>query len=67
MKQADLREMFKKASKSICTSTIVVPPDPSSPTPSTSSATKIPENTEEEPDDPQPADEEDIQMEYSCA
>jgi hypothetical protein len=28
MKQADLWDMFKKDSKSICTSTLVVPPDP---------------------------------------
>jgi hypothetical protein len=33
--------------------------------PSTSSAMKNPENTEEDPDDPEPADEGDIQMEYS--
>jgi hypothetical protein len=34
MKQADLRDMFKKGSKSVCTSTVVVSPDPLSPTPS---------------------------------
>jgi hypothetical protein len=33
--------------------------------PSTSSTVKTPENTEEDLDDPQPADEEDIQVEYS--
>jgi len=33
--------------------------------PSTSYALKTPENTEEGLDDPQPAEEEDIQMEYS--
>jgi hypothetical protein len=32
LKQADLTNMFKKASKSVHTSTIVVPPDPLSPT-----------------------------------
>jgi len=37
---------------------------PLSPTP-TSSAVKTPENTEEDPDEPQPADEGDIQVEYS--
>jgi hypothetical protein len=31
----------------------------------TSSAMKIPENTEEDPDEPEPADEGDIQMEYT--
>jgi hypothetical protein len=36
-----------------------------SPTPSTFSEVKTPENTEEDPDDPEPADEGDIQMEYS--
>jgi hypothetical protein len=65
MKQADLKDMFKKASRSVCTSTTVVSPDPLSPTPSTSSATKIPEHTEEDPDDPELADAGDIQMEYS--
>jgi len=58
--------MFKKASKSICTSTVVVFPDPLSPTPSNLSAIKTPENTEEDPNAPQPAAEGDIQMEYSC-
>jgi hypothetical protein len=57
MKQAALRE---KASESDCTSTVVISPDPLSPTPSTSSAMKTPENTEEEPDDPEPSDEGDI-------
>jgi len=41
--------------------------DPLSPIPPTSSATKTPENTEEDPDDSEPADEGDIQMEYSFA
>ena len=59
MKQAALRGMVKNASKSVCTSTTVVSPDPLSPTPSTSSAMKTPEKTEE---DPEPADERDIQM-----
>jgi hypothetical protein len=63
MKQADIRDMFKKASKSVCTSTIVVSPDPLSPTPSNSSATKTPENTKEDPDNPEQADKGYIQME----
>jgi hypothetical protein len=50
----------------VCTSTIVVHPDLLSPTPSTSSAMKTPENTEEDPDGHEPADERDIQMEYLC-
>jgi hypothetical protein len=33
--------------------------------PSTSSALKTPENTEEHPNDSEPADERDIQMEYA--
>jgi hypothetical protein len=57
--------MFKKASKSGCTSTIMVSPDPWSHTPSTSSAMKMPENAEKDPDDIKPADKGDIQMEYS--
>ena len=48
--------MFKKASKSVCTSTIVVFPDPLSPAPSNSSTMRTPENTEEEPDEPEQAD-----------
>ena len=55
MKQADLRNIFRKASKIICKSTIVVSPDPLSPTPSTSSAIKTPENIEENLDDFEPA------------
>jgi hypothetical protein len=65
VKQADLKEMFKKASKSVCISTVVLSPDPLSPASSTSSAVKTPESTEEDSDDPEPADEGDIQMDYS--
>jgi hypothetical protein len=60
MKGSDLRDMVKVASKSICTSTVAVSPDPLSPTLSTFPAIKTPENTEEDPDNPEPADEEDI-------
>jgi len=42
----------------------VVSPDLLSPTPSASSAMKIPENTEVNPDDCQPADLGDIQIKY---
>jgi hypothetical protein len=62
VKQSDLKDMFKNASKSICTSTIVVYHDPLSPSPSTSSAMKTPEKTEE---GPEPAEERDMQVEYS--
>ena len=34
-------------------------------TPSTSSAMRTPENKEEDPDDPEPADKEDISNDYS--
>jgi hypothetical protein len=64
VKQANLRDMFKNVSKSVCTSTIVIPPDHLSPAWSTSLVMKSPENTEEDPDDPEPADG-DIQMECS--
>jgi hypothetical protein len=47
--------------KTVCVSTVVVPPDPLSPTP-TYSAMKTPENTENEPDGSEPADEGDIKM-----
>jgi hypothetical protein len=47
MKEADLRHIIKKASKIVCTSTIVVSPHLLSPTPSASSAMKTPENAED--------------------
>jgi hypothetical protein len=40
----------------------VVSPEPLSAIPSTSSAMKTPGNKEEDPDDPEPADEGDIKM-----
>jgi hypothetical protein len=43
----------------------VVSPDPLSPAPSIYSAIKTLENTEEDPDDGEPADEGDICVEYS--
>jgi hypothetical protein len=43
----------------------VVSSDHLSPTPSTSAVIKTPKNTEENPGDPEAADEGDIQMEYS--
>jgi len=66
MKQADSRDMFKKVSKSVCTLTVVVIPDPLFPAPLTSSAMKTPENKEEDHDDPEPAGKGDNQTEYSC-
>ena len=65
MKQADLRGMFKKASKSVCISTTVTHSDPLSTKPSDSSPMKNPENTEEAPDDSEPGDQSNIKMEYS--
>jgi hypothetical protein len=55
IKQSDLRDMFRKASRSAHISVTVVSSDPFSSTPSASSAMQTPENTEEEPDDPKPA------------
>jgi hypothetical protein len=52
--------MFKEASKSASTSPIVV-----APTSSTFPAIKTPENTEDDPDDPNSEDEGDTQMEYT--
>jgi hypothetical protein len=57
--------MFKKVSKRIYRSTVVVSPDPLSPTIPTYSAMNISENTEEHADDLEPAHEGDTQMEYS--
>jgi hypothetical protein len=65
LKQADVRDMFRKASKSVCASVTGVSPDPLYPTPATSSAMKTPENTERGPYDPELADGGDIQMECS--
>jgi len=58
--------MLKKVSNRDYTSTIVVSPDHLSCGPSTSSGMKTTANTEEDPDDPEPADEGDIQMKDSC-
>jgi hypothetical protein len=58
-----LRDILKKASKSFCASNVVLFPKPWSPTPPT--PMKIPEKTEEDPGDPEPADEVDFQIFYS--
>ena len=49
MKQTDIRDLFKKASKSVCI--VVVHPDLLFLAPSTSSAMKTPGNIEEDSDD----------------
>jgi hypothetical protein len=46
VKETDLREILRKASKNVCTSTVAVSPDHLSPAPSTSTAVKTPEHTE---------------------
>jgi hypothetical protein len=57
MKKAHLRDMLKKAHKSVCTSAAVVSPDtPLSPTASASLVMKTPENTQEDPDNPELAE-----------
>jgi len=56
VKQADLRDMFKKSSKSVSTPANVISPDPLSSTPSASSPMKTPKNTEETLMIPEPAD-----------
>jgi hypothetical protein len=63
MKQADLGDMFKKASKSACTSTVVVSPDIVSYSISFLSCEGSRKH-KEDPDVPEPADG-DIQMECS--
>jgi hypothetical protein len=50
LKKTDLRDIFTKASKTVHTCNILVSPDPLFLTAATSSALKIPENTEEGPD-----------------
>jgi hypothetical protein len=61
MKQAYLTDMFRKASKRVCTSTIIVSPVSCS----NCFSYEDPENTKEDPDNPKQADEGDIQTEYS--
>jgi hypothetical protein len=56
--------MYKNASRSVCTSIVMVFLHPFSPTLLTSSAVRTPENTDEGSVDAEPADEGDIQMEY---
>ena len=63
MEQADLRDMFTKASRCASTSTIVLSLDPLSPAPSTNSVMKTAENTEEDPCDTHTVDEGDNQIE----
>jgi len=48
--------VFKKTSRSVCTSAVVISPDPLCYTPLTSSAVKTPENIKQDPDDPESAD-----------
>jgi hypothetical protein len=57
--------MFRKSSKSVSRSIVTVSPDPLSLTPSSTSTIKTPENIEEDPGDPESADEGDIQRQYS--
>jgi len=61
VKQADLRDIFKKAFKSVCTSTIAVFLDLLSPS-ATSSAIKTTGGAEEDPIGLESADKWDIQM-----
>ena len=62
MKQAVLTDMYKKASENDCTATDEVTADRWFPTPSTAPGVKTPADIE--PDDPESADEVEIQMEY---
>jgi hypothetical protein len=57
LKHANLRDMFTKTLKCVCASTSVVSPVSLSPTPSSSSGVKTPENTEKDLVDPETADE----------
>ena len=66
MTQADLRDLFMKASKSVWMSAVMVSSDPLSRAPTISLAMKATENTEKDPDGPESADEGDILMEYCC-
>jgi hypothetical protein len=63
VEQVDLRDVFKKASKRVCTSAVVVSHDPLSRTPSTS-VVKSAANIEVDPDDHEPTDGGAIWVEY---
>jgi hypothetical protein len=65
VKQAGFRDVVRNAFKSVFISTVVVHPDHLSLTRSAFPVVKMPENTEEDFDDPEPADEGDIQTECS--
>jgi len=67
MKQADLRNLSKKTSKSVCTSILMVSADLLYPTPSTSSAMKTPDDAEEDPDAPEQADGFIVQPKYGSS
>ena len=62
MNEESLWDVFKKAFERVCTSTLVVIPDPLSPLPPTSAATRTPEGTEE---DPIPTDKGGVHTDYS--
>ena len=63
MEQVDLRDVFKKASKCVCTSAVVVSHDSLSRTPTTSAVNSA-ANIEVDPDDREPTDGRGIQVEY---
>jgi len=58
------RHVQKGLCRNVCTSTVMISPDPLPPTASTSIGLKSPQNTAKDPNNPVPADEGDIQMEY---
>jgi hypothetical protein len=62
MKQADLKDTLKKASKSVHIFSIVTSSNTLSPTPAMSIAMTVPKNKQKDPDDPEPADEKDTQV-----
>jgi hypothetical protein len=64
VKQTDLRDMFKKASKNVYTSTVVVILDAFLLLHQLCQLLRL-QKTEQDVDDPEPADMNDIQVEYS--
>jgi len=60
---SDNSDMFPKLWNDIWTRTAMVSPNPLSPSPSTLPTMKTPENIEENPNDPEPTDDGNIQME----
>jgi hypothetical protein len=62
MKQADLKDTLKKASKSVHIFSTATSSNTLSPTPAMPTAMTVPKNKQKDPEDPEPADETDTKV-----